>query len=94
MPCILGSCFRRSTASGQTEKLVPQPQPAVALGFVTLNACPFASAVLADPTTVCELHLGLAQGAAEAVGGIAVEELVPQDPRHAHCRLRCHVTAS
>ena len=35
----------------------------------------------ADPDTVCELHLGLAQGAAEAVGGIVVDELVPHETR-------------
>lgn len=59
---------------------------------VTLEACPFTSAVLTDPDTVCMLHLGLAQGMAEAVGGIVVDELVPHDPRRAHCRLRCRMT--
>ncbi len=59
---------------------------------VTLQVCPFSSAVLTDPDTVCSLHLGLAQGVAEAVGGIEVDELVPRDPRRAHCRLRCQVT--
>lgn len=61
---------------------------------VTLQTCPFASAVLTDPDTVCELHLGLAQGVAEAVGGIVVDELEPKDPRRAHCRLRCRLTDS
>ncbi len=55
---------------------------------VTLRTCPFASAVLADPDTVCQLHLGLAQGVAEAVGDLEVDELVPKDPRRANCRLR------
>ena len=45
--------------------------------------------VLADADTVCQLHLGLARGAAEAVGGIEVDALEPRDPRTAHCRLRC-----
>jgi predicted ArsR family transcriptional regulator len=59
---------------------------------VVLANCPFSSAVLTDPDTVCELHLGLAQGVAEAVGGgVVVDELVPRDPRRANCRLRCHV---
>jgi predicted ArsR family transcriptional regulator len=58
---------------------------------ITLEACPFVSAVLADPDTVCQLHLGLAQGIAEATGGVSVEELIPKDPRRAHCRLRCRV---
>jgi hypothetical protein len=59
---------------------------------VTLQICPFASAVLADPDTVCDLHLGLAQGLADALGGIVVDELVRKDPRRANCRLRCRVT--
>ena len=59
---------------------------------VILQSCPFASAALADAATVCGLHLGLAQGVADAVGGLVVDELVPRDPRRAHCRLRCHET--
>lgn len=58
---------------------------------ITLQACPFASAVLTDPDTICDLHLGLATGIAESVGGLEVEGLVPKDPRRAHCRLRCRV---
>jgi predicted ArsR family transcriptional regulator len=60
---------------------------------VTLQTCPFVSAVLTDPDTVCELHLGLAQGVAEAVGGLEVDELIPRDPRRAQCKLRCRLTA-
>lgn len=59
---------------------------------VTLHTCPFVSAVLTDPDTVCELHLGLAQGIAEAVGGLEVDELIPKDPRRAQCKLRCRLT--
>ena len=55
---------------------------------LTLQTCPFASAALSDPDTVCQLHLGLAQGIAESVGGIRVDELIPKDPRRARCRLR------
>jgi predicted ArsR family transcriptional regulator len=58
---------------------------------VTLLACPFASTALDDPTTVCELHLGIAEGIAGAVPGLAIDELVARDPRRAHCRLRAHV---
>jgi predicted ArsR family transcriptional regulator len=59
---------------------------------VTLQTCPFASAVLTDPDTVCELHLGLAQGVAESVGGLVVDELIPKDPRRAQCKIRCRLT--
>jgi predicted ArsR family transcriptional regulator len=58
---------------------------------IVLGACPFETAALADPETVCGLHLGLAFGAAEALGGIVVDELIQRDPRRAKCRLRCHV---
>jgi predicted ArsR family transcriptional regulator len=58
---------------------------------ITLRTCPFSSTALADPDTVCELHLGMAQGIAEGLDGLEVDELVPKDPRRAHCRLRCHL---
>jgi predicted ArsR family transcriptional regulator len=60
---------------------------------LTFRSCPFISAVVADPASVCDLHLGLAQGAAEAIGGIVVEELVSHDPGHSPCQLRCRVDA-
>jgi len=58
---------------------------------IVLHTCPFASAALAEPDTVCGLHLGLAQGAAEELPGLVVDELVPRDPRSAECHLYCHV---
>jgi predicted ArsR family transcriptional regulator len=61
---------------------------------VTLRNCPFATTALADPDIVCELHLGIAEGIADGVEGLTVDELVPRDPRRANCRLRCHVEAS
>jgi predicted ArsR family transcriptional regulator len=56
---------------------------------ITLNECPFASAALADQRVVCALHLGMAEGFADVIGGIEVEELIPTDPRQPSCRLRC-----
>jgi predicted ArsR family transcriptional regulator len=59
---------------------------------IVLRTCPFATTALADPDTVCSLHLGLAQGIAESTGGrVVVDELVTHDPRRANCRLRLHV---
>lgn len=58
---------------------------------IVLGRCPFVTTALVDPETVCGLHLGLAHGASEALGGIVIDELVPRDPRRAGCRLRCHV---
>lgn len=58
---------------------------------VILRSCPFATTALADPDTVCGLHLGMAYGIADAVGGLVIDELVPKDPRRANCRLRGHV---
>ena len=59
-----------------------------------LRTCPFASTTLADPDTVCQLHLGIAQGLLESVEGLEVVDLVPNDPRQANCRLRCRLTGS
>ncbi|CAN5662079.1 helix-turn-helix domain-containing protein [soil metagenome] len=58
---------------------------------ILLNACPFETTALADPDTVCALHLGLAFGAADSIGGVVVDELIVRDPRRGTCRLRCHV---
>lgn len=58
---------------------------------VVLESCPFESAALTDPDTVCGLHLGLARGIAETVDGLVIDELQTKDPRRAHCRLRCHL---
>jgi len=60
---------------------------------VTLRSCPFASAAVRDPGTVCGIHLGIARGVADLVGGMVVDELVPHDPRRAGCRLRVHLEA-
>jgi predicted ArsR family transcriptional regulator len=58
---------------------------------LVLHACPFESAVLADPDAVCGIHLGIAEGVASLTGDrIVVDELVRRDPRRANCRLRTH----
>ena len=49
----------------------------------------FATTALAEPDTVCGLHLGIADGLAESLGGLVIDELIPQDPRRARCILRC-----
>lgn len=58
---------------------------------VVLRNCPFETAVLADADTVCDIHLGIAEGVAERAGErLVVDELVAHDPRRANCRLRMH----
>jgi len=54
---------------------------------LVLRNCPFQSTALADPETVCLLHLGIAEGLAEGTD-VVVDELVVNDPRRANCRLR------
>jgi len=54
---------------------------------LVLGHCPFEAAAVANPQAVCALHLGLAHGTAERLGGIEVEGLLPRDPRRAGCRL-------
>lgn len=54
---------------------------------IVLGHCPFADAAMANPAAVCRLHLGLAEGAAEAIGGVHVDGLAAKDPRRAGCRL-------
>ncbi|MGH9828371.1 MAG: helix-turn-helix transcriptional regulator [Blastocatellia bacterium] len=52
-----------------------------------LERCPFAEVAGADPDTICQLHLGLAEGLTEGLGGVEVERLVAKNPRRAGCRL-------
>lgn len=54
---------------------------------LVLRNCPFASAALTDPETVCSLHLGIARGIGDALGTITVDDLDVADPRIANCRL-------
>jgi predicted ArsR family transcriptional regulator len=59
---------------------------------LVLRHCPFESAAMVDPDTVCALHLGIVEGVAEATGGrVVIDELRPRDPRRAGCRLLAHV---
>lgn len=51
-----------------------------------LGRCPFAEVAINDPDTVCQLHLGLAEGLAEGLGD-SVERLVAKNPYRAGCRL-------
>ncbi|MGH9065144.1 MAG: helix-turn-helix transcriptional regulator [Acidimicrobiales bacterium] len=52
-----------------------------------LGRCPYEKAAAGSPDTVCQLHLGLAEGLAEGVGGVEVTRLIAMDPRRAGCRL-------
>ncbi len=59
---------------------------------VVLRTCPFETTALADPDTICSLHLGIAEGVAELAGGqLVIDDLVRHDPRRANCRLRMRV---
>jgi predicted ArsR family transcriptional regulator len=60
---------------------------------IVLHTCPFETAARADRTTVCSLHLGIAEGLADGTQA-AIDELVANDPRRADCRLRVRVTPS
>lgn len=55
-----------------------------------LGRCPFEDVAAHSPTAVCELHLGLAEGLAEAVGGCEVTKLTAKNPHRAGCRLALH----
>lgn len=57
---------------------------------IVLDTCPFATTAVADPDTVCALHLGMAEGLADGTTTV-IDELVTKDPRRAKCRLRLHL---
>ena len=53
----------------------------------TLGRCPFAEVAATDPDTICRLHLGLAEGLTEGLGGLIAERLTLRPARRAGCRL-------
>lgn len=55
-----------------------------------LGACPFAEVAAEDPDTICNLHLGMAEGLAEGIGGLSVDHLVVKNAHKAGCRLSAH----
>lgn len=59
-------------------------------GEMVLHTCPYATTADRAPSVVCELHLGLAQGLCESIGGITIDRLVVADPHSAGCRLVFH----
>lgn len=58
---------------------------------VVLHHCPFRDVAADDPETVCSLHLGIAEGVVDEVGGAEVEGMTVRDPYRAGCRL--HLSA-
>ncbi len=54
---------------------------------LVLDACPFADVAADDPTTVCALHRGFAEGLVDRAGGARVESFVAHDPYRAGCRI-------
>lgn len=54
---------------------------------VVLRHCPFQDVAAEDPATICQLHLGLAEGIATALGGVTVAGMEIRDPFRAGCRM-------
>ena len=61
---------------------------------IVLQSCPFADLAAVQPETVCEVHVGLAQGIAERAGGIEVEGIRLADPHRGGCRIVMRRTAT
>lgn len=54
---------------------------------IVLRRCPYVAAALVDPTTICGIHRGFAEGLTEG-SRLHVENLAPRDPETAGCVLR------
>jgi predicted ArsR family transcriptional regulator len=60
---------------------------------LVMERCPFEAAATASPAVVCDLHRGLAEGMAEALGDVVVVDLVARPPQRAGCRLQLQLPA-
>lgn len=74
------------SAAMRRQGFAPRTRRRGARAKVTLDHCPFTTTVLADPETICALHLGMAEGVVEGTEA-TVDELVTKDPRKAGCQL-------
>lgn len=61
---------------------------------IVLSACPFADLAMEQPDTVCDLHMGLAEGIAERSGGLVVSGISVADPHRGGCRIRTRRVAT
>lgn len=61
---------------------------------IELARCPYVAAARRDPATVCDLHLGCAEGYADAAGGLRVSGLDARDPAVAGCVLSVSTVAT
>lgn len=55
---------------------------------LVLRRCPFESTAVADPGTICALHLGIAEGLTDGIHEVERIDLIARDPRHSDCVLR------
>jgi predicted ArsR family transcriptional regulator len=85
-----GPALEGITAAMAREGFDPETRHRRDCPEIVLRNCPFESAALADPDTVCSLHLGIARGLAEGTE-LAVEDLIRRDPRRANCLLRLRI---
>jgi predicted ArsR family transcriptional regulator len=81
------------TTAMAKQGFAPEVRRRGALANVVLETCPFTTTVLSDRETVCQMHLGMAEGLTEGTDA-TVEKLVAKDPRKAGCRLAVRVTPS
>jgi predicted ArsR family transcriptional regulator len=86
-----GDLLADVTAAMARQGFEPEVQATASGADVILHTCPFESSALTDRSTVCAIHLGLAEGLLADSGG-SVEELVAKDPRRAGCVLRISLT--
>jgi predicted ArsR family transcriptional regulator len=54
---------------------------------LVLHTCPFADLASVDPDTVCDVHLGLAEGITAHASDVVVHGLRRADPHRGGCRL-------
>lgn len=85
-----GDAIGDMTAAMARQGFAPEVRAVRAGAEIILHNCPFESTARVARSTVCALHLGIAEGLADGTS-LVVDELVGYDPRRANCRLRVHV---
>ena len=71
----------------------PHARPTPEGDDLLLGRCPYASVAAASPDSVCGIHLGIAEGLAQGIGGVRVAALKPANPYRGGCRLSLVLSA-
>lgn len=87
VPTSAGGAVAAVRAEAERLGFRPHLRSKAGVHEVVLRECPFVEVAVERPETVCDIHLGLAEGVCERGGDVVVDGLRLADPRKGGCRI-------